>query len=50
MIGIECVRVFVVISLTLLPSSAVGHTGVFRRANIGLAGLFVGLGEILGEL
>lgn len=26
-----------------------GHTGVFYNYHIGLAGLFVGIGEILGE-
>lgn len=26
-----------------------GHTGIFYNYHIGLAGLFVGIGEILGE-
>ena len=30
--------------------TVVGRTGVFNRANIGLAGLFIGLGEIVGRL
>ncbi len=30
--------------------TAVGRTGVFNRANVGLAGLFIGLGEIVGRL